>query len=120
LAAPRPLVHRITAHTTFYRQLQAGFFLRLDEKLEVAYCSDEWLLHLDFLTRRVGSVCIDRSTFYSISWRPLKDQKEAMKLSWLLPALLGGGAAADLDKVSITVGDKVLGVESRSLLGKSM
>jgi hypothetical protein len=69
--------------------------------------------------QRIGSFCIDRSTFYSISWQPLKDQK-AMKLSWLLPALLGGGAAADLDKVSITVGNKVLGVESRVLVGKGM
>jgi hypothetical protein len=43
-----------------------------------------------------------------------------MKLSWLLPALLGGGAAADLDKVSITVGNKVLGVESRVLVGKGI
>lgn len=43
-----------------------------------------------------------------------------MKLSWLLPALLGGGAAANLDKVSITVGDKVSSVESRALLGKGI
>lgn len=43
-----------------------------------------------------------------------------MKLSWLLPALLGGGAAADLDKVSIIVGDKVSSIESRALLGKGI
>ncbi|KAK4120838.1 hypothetical protein N657DRAFT_143568 [Parathielavia appendiculata] len=43
-----------------------------------------------------------------------------MKLPWLLPALLGSGAAAGLDKVGIAVGDKVWTVESRVYLGKGI
>ncbi|KAL2136691.1 hypothetical protein VTI74DRAFT_2102 [Chaetomium olivicolor] len=38
-----------------------------------------------------------------------------MKLSWLLPALLGGGAAPPLDTVGIAVSEKALGCEHQIL-----
>jgi hypothetical protein len=42
-----------------------------------------------------------------------------MKLSWLLPLLLGGGAVPSLGAAEIA-GDTVLSAESQVLLGKGM
>lgn len=43
-----------------------------------------------------------------------------MKFSWLLPAMLGGGVPANLDKAGIAVSNKVSGYECRVLLGKGI
>jgi len=40
-----------------------------------------------------------------------------MKIAWLLPTLLSGGAVSALGKLEAAVGDKVLSPESNVLLG---